>query len=66
MFPVNVGTNCCFVLYQVLETALKIWGLTCISIESPAAGLAAQQPEKEEAFILNLQVRYELSYRFVH
>lgn len=41
---------------QVLETALKIWGLACISIDSPSAGSAAKQPENEEAFILNLQV----------
>ncbi len=41
---------------QVLETALKIWGLTCTSIDSPSSASAAKQPENEEAFILNLQV----------
>jgi Josephin len=44
---------------QVLETALKVWELTCISIDSPSAGSAAQQPEREEAFILNLQVMHK-------
>lgn len=41
---------------QVLDMALKVWGLSCISIDSPDAGSAAQRPEDEQAFILNLQV----------
>jgi hypothetical protein len=47
---------------QVLDMALKVWGLSSINIDSTDAGSAAQHPEEEKAFILNLQVIMAAAY----
>jgi ataxin-3 len=41
---------------QVLNRALEIWSLQCISLEAPEAEEARLSPHKQKAFICNLQV----------
>jgi len=43
--------------FQVLSKALEVWGLTTTPITSPDVPEVAHAPEKETAFICNLQVR---------
>ena len=42
---------------QVLNRALEIWSLQCISLEAPEAEEARLDPQKQKAFICHLQVR---------
>lgn len=42
---------------QVLNRALEIWNLQCISLEAPEAEEARLDPQKQKAFICHLQVR---------
>ena len=42
---------------QVLSKALEVWDLQCIPQEAPDMATARQHPEREQAFICNLQVR---------
>ena len=41
---------------QVLSKALEVWDLQCIPQEAPDMAIARQHPEREQAFICNLQV----------
>ena len=41
---------------QVLSKALEVWDLQCIPQEAPDMATARQHPEREQAFICNLQV----------
>ena len=42
---------------QVLSKALQVWGLLVIPLDSPDMRSAAQEPQHEQAFLCNLQVR---------
>ena len=41
---------------QVLSKALEVWDLQCIPQEAPDMVAARQHPEREQAFICNLEV----------
>ncbi|CAM6036616.1 unnamed protein product [Sphagnum compactum] len=43
---------------QVLNRALEIWSLQCISLEAPEAEEARLSPHKQKAFICNLQAHW--------
>jgi len=50
----NVAADGMFSI-QVLSKALQVWGLHAIPIDNPEVRAAATEPQREEAFICNLQ-----------
>ncbi|KAI9362082.1 ataxin-3-like protein [Zopfochytrium polystomum] len=53
-----------FFSVQVLMKALEIWNLTLVSINSQAAKYAKNNPEEQDAFILNLELHWFTLRRF--